>query len=109
MARRESLGDECLGVEHAPVGLPTDETIPVARFGPMGRPKRLQLGLSHRYRRIATDFGITTGRHRGQQRAVLRLIRTPPAGVLLLYLFGASPLHVRFVNGRQHELQQPVA
>lgn len=110
----EALGDEMLWVSSMPCGLPTDETIPVARFGSsnVGRAKSVyRLGLSHRYgRRMQTISGIhynwsfpgvTSEQYFGQIRNFRR------QAFLLLYLFGASPaVCSSFVAGRQHELQQ---
>ena len=110
----KALGDEMLWVSSMPCGLPTDETIPVARFGSsnVGRAKSVyRLGLSHRYgRRMQTISGIhynwsfpgvTSEEYFGQIRNFRR------QAFLLLYLFGASPaVCSSFVAGRQHELQQ---
>ena len=110
----QALGDEMLWVSSMPCGLPTDETIPVARFGSsnVGRAKSVyRLGLSHRYgRRMQTISGIhynwsfpgvTSEQYFGQIRNFRR------EAFLLLYLFGASPaVCSSFVAGRQHELQQ---
>ena len=58
----KALGDEMLWVSSMPCGLPTDETIPIARFGSsnVGRAKSVyRVGLSHRYgRRMQTISGI---------------------------------------------------
>ena len=110
----QALGDEMLWVSSMPCGLPTDETIPVARFGSsnVGRAKSVyRLGLSHRYgRRMQTISGIhynwsfpdvASEQYFGQIRNFRR------QAFLLLYLFGASPaVCSSFVAGRQHELQQ---
>ena len=110
----KNLGDEMLWVSSMPCGLPTDETIPVARFGSsnVGRAKSVyRLGLSHRYgRRMQTISGIhynwsfpevTNEQYFGQIRNFRR------QAFLLLYLFGASPaVCSSFVAGRQHELQK---
>jgi glutamate--cysteine ligase len=110
----KNLGDEMLWVSSMPCGLPTDETIPVARFGSsnVGRAKSVyRLGLSHRYgRRMQTISGIhynwsfpdvTNDEYFGQIRNFRR------QAFLLLYLFGASPaVCSSFVAGRQHELQK---
>jgi glutamate--cysteine ligase len=110
----KSLGDEMLWVSSMPCGLPTDETIPVARFGSsnVGRAKSVyRLGLSHRYgRRMQTISGIhynwsLPGVSNAQYFGLIRNFRRQ--AFLLLYLFGASPaVCSSFVNGRQHELQQ---
>ncbi|HEY9223509.1 MAG TPA: glutamate--cysteine ligase, partial [Variovorax sp.] len=56
------LGDERMWVSSMPCGLPTDETIPIARYGSsnVGRAKSVyRMGLSHRYgRRMQTISGI---------------------------------------------------
>ena len=110
----KNLGDEMLWVSSMPCGLPTDETIPVARFGSsnVGRAKSVyRLGLSHRYgRRMQTISGIhynwsfpdvTNDEYFGQIRNFRR------QAFLLLYLFGASPaVCSSFVAGRQHQLQK---
>ena len=110
----QAMGDEMLWVSSMPCGLPTDETIPVARFGSsnVGRAKSVyRLGLSHRYgRRMQTISGIhynwsfpgvTSEQYFGQIRNFRR------QAFLLLYLFGASPaVCSSFVAGRKHELQQ---
>jgi glutamate--cysteine ligase len=110
----KNLGDEMLWVSSMPCGLPTDETIPVARFGSsnVGRAKSVyRLGLSHRYgRRMQTISGIhynwsfpdvTNDDYFGQIRNFRR------QAFLLLFLFGASPaVCSSFVAGRQHELQK---
>ncbi len=109
----KDVGDEMLWVSSMPCGLPTDETIPVARFGSsnVGRAKSVyRLGLSHRYgRRMQTISGIhynwsfpdvTNDEYFGQIRNFRR------QAFLLLYLFGASPaVCSSFVAGRQHQLQ----
>ena len=110
----QALGDEMLWVSSMPCGLPTDETIPVARFGSsnVGRAKSVyRLGLSHRYgRRMQTISGIHynwsfPGATSEQYFAQIRNFRRQ--AFLLLYLFGASPaVCSSFVAGRQHELQQ---
>ena len=110
----QALGDEMLWVSSMPCGLPTDETIPVARFGAsnVGRAKSVyRLGLSHRYgRRMQTISGIHynwsfPGATSEQYFAQIRNFRRQ--AFLLLYLFGASPaVCSSFVAGRQHELQQ---
>jgi glutamate--cysteine ligase len=110
----QELGDEMLWVSSMPCGLPTDETIPVARFGSsnVGRAKSVyRLGLSHRYgRRMQTISGIHynwsfPGVTSDQYFAQIRNFRRQ--AFLLLYLFGASPaVCSSFVAGRQHELQQ---
>ncbi|MFS2036804.1 glutamate--cysteine ligase [Polaromonas sp. CT11-55] len=109
----KALGDEMLWVSSMPCGLPTDETIPIARFGSsnVGRAKSVyRMGLSHRYgRRMQTISGIhynwsLPGVSSEQYFALIRNFRRQ--AFLLLYLFGASPaVCSSFVEGRQHELQ----
>ena len=106
-------GDEMLWVSSMPCGLPTDETIPIARFGSsnVGRAKSVyRVGLSHRYgRRMQTISGIhynwsLPGVTSEQYFGLIRNFRRH--AFLLLYLFGASPaVCSTFVAGRQHELQ----
>ncbi|MGV8803388.1 MAG: glutamate--cysteine ligase [Polaromonas sp.] len=106
-------GDEMLWVSSMPCGLPTDETIPLARFGSsnVGRAKSVyRMGLGHRYgRRMQTISGIhynwsLPGVTSEQYFALIRNFRRQ--AFLLLYLFGASPaVCSSFVAGRQHELQ----
>ena len=110
----QAVGDEMLWVSSMPCGMPTDETIPVARFGSsnVGRAKSVyRLGLSHRYgRRMQTISGIhynwsLPGVSSEQYFGLIRNFRRQ--AFLLLYLFGASPaVCSSFVAGRQHELQQ---
>ena len=110
----KDIGDEMLWVSSMPCDLPTDETIPVARFGSsnVGRAKSVyRLGLSHRYgRRMQTISGIhynwsLPGVTSEQYFALIRNFRRH--AFLLLYLFGASPaVCSSFVAGRQHELQK---
>ena len=109
----QALGDEMLWVSSMPCGLPTDETIPIARYGAsnVGRAKSIyRMGLSHRYgRRMQTISGIhynwslpevTSEQYFGLIRNFRR------HAFLLLYLFGASPaLCSTFVAGRDHQLQ----
>ncbi|SFU39471.1 glutamate-cysteine ligase [Polaromonas sp. YR568] len=109
----KALGDEMLWVSSMPCGLPTDETIPIARFGSsnVGRAKSVyRMGLSHRYgRRMQTISGIhynwsLPGVSSEQYFSLIRNFRRH--AFLLLYLFGASPaVCSSFVAGRQHELQ----
>ncbi|MBP8230417.1 MAG: glutamate--cysteine ligase, partial [Xylophilus sp.] len=58
----QALGDEMLWVSSMPCGLPTDETIPLGRYGSsnVGRAKSVyRMGLGHRYgRRMQTISGI---------------------------------------------------
>ena len=108
----QQLGDEMLWVSSMPCGLPTDETIPIGRYGSsnVGRAKSVyRMGLGHRYgRRMQTISGIhynwsLPGVSSEDYFALIRNFRRH--AFLLLMLFGASPaLCSTFVNGRQHEL-----
>ena len=105
-------GDEMLWVSSMPCGLPTDETIPLGRYGSsnVGRAKSVyRMGLGHRYgRRMQTISGIHYNWSlpdvtSAQYFSLIRNFRRH--AFLLLYLFGASPALCRtFVEGRQHEL-----
>jgi len=109
----EAMGDEMLWVSSMPCGLPTDETIPLGRYGSsnVGRAKSVyRMGLGHRYgRRMQTISGIhynwsLPGVSSEEYFALIRNFRRH--AFLLLYLFGASPaVCSSFVAGRQHELQ----
>jgi len=109
----DSLGDERLWVSSMPCGLPTDETIPIGRYGSsnVGRAKSVyRMGLSHRYgRRMQTISGIHYNWSlpevsSDEYFALIRNFRRH--AFLLLYLFGASPaLCSSFVAGRPHQLQ----
>jgi glutamate--cysteine ligase len=107
------LGDEMLWVSSMPCGLPTDETIPIGRYGSsnVGRAKSVyRMGLGHRYgRRMQTISGIHYNWSMPgiSTEAYFGLIRNfRRHSFLLLYLFGASPaLCSSFVAGRDHELQ----
>ena len=109
----DAVGDERLWVSSMPCGLPTDETIPIGRYGSsnVGRAKSVyRMGLSHRYgRRMQTISGIhynwsLPGVGSDQYFGLIRNFRRH--AFLLLYLFGASPaLCSSFVAGRPHELQ----
>ncbi len=106
-------GPEMLWVSSMPCRLPTDETIPIARYGNsnVGRAKSVyRMGLSHRYgRRMQTISGIhynwsLPGLTNDDYFGLIRNFRRH--AFLLLYLFGASPaLCASFVDGRPHELQ----
>ncbi|WP_332775344.1 glutamate--cysteine ligase [Polaromonas sp.] len=109
----QALGDEMLWVSSMPCDLPTDETIPIGRYGSsnVGRAKSVyRMGLSHRYgRRMQTISGIhynwsLPDVSSKEYFALIRNFRRH--AFLLLYLFGASPaVCSSFVAGRQHELQ----
>ncbi len=108
-----AIGDEMLWVSSMPCGLPTDETIPLGRYGSsnVGRAKSVyRMGLGHRYgRRMQTISGIhynwsMPGISNEGYFSLIRNFRRH--SFLLLYLFGASPaVCSSFVAGRQHELQ----
>jgi glutamate--cysteine ligase len=110
----QAVGDEMLWVSSMPCGLPTDETIPIGRYGGsnVGRAKSVyRMGLGHRYgRRMQTISGIhynwsLPGVSSEEYFGLIRNFRRH--AFLLLYLFGASPaVCSSFVAGRQHELQQ---
>jgi glutamate--cysteine ligase len=109
----KAVGDEMLWASSMPCGLPTDETIPLGRYGSsnVGRAKSVyRMGLGHRYgRRMQTISGIhynwsMPGVDNDGYFALIRNFRRH--AFLLLALFGASPaLCSTFVEGRQHELQ----
>jgi glutamate--cysteine ligase len=109
----EDLGNEMLWVSSMPCGLPTDETIPLGRYGSsnVGRAKSVyRMGLGHRYgRRMQTISGIHYNWSMPgiSTEAYFGLIRNfRRHSFLLLYLFGASPaLCSSFVEGRDHGLQ----
>jgi glutamate--cysteine ligase len=108
-----ALGEELLWVSSMPCVLPTDETIPIGRYGSsnVGRAKSVyRMGLAHRYgRRMQTISGIhynwsLPGVTDPQYFGLIRNFRRH--AFLLLYLFGASPAACStFVAGRRHELQ----
>ncbi|WP_238342783.1 glutamate--cysteine ligase [Polaromonas vacuolata] len=110
----QDKGDEMLWVSSMPCGLPTDETIPLGRYGSsnVGRAKSVyRMGLGHRYgRRMQTISGIhynwsLPDVSSEQYFGLIRNFRRH--AFLLLYLFGASPaVCSSFVAGRQHALQQ---
>ena len=112
-AQGGAAGDEMLWASSMPCGLPTDETIPLGRYGSsnVGRAKSVyRMGLGHRYgRRMQTISGIhynwsLPGVDNDGYFALIRNFRRH--AFLLLTLFGASPaLCSSFVEGRQHELQ----
>ena len=107
-----AAGDERLWVSSMPCGLPTDETIPLGRYGSsnVGRAKSVyRMGLGHRYgRRMQTISGIhynwsLPGVDNAGYFGLIRNFRRH--AFLLLTLFGASPaVCSTFVEGRQHEL-----
>ncbi|HEX6723254.1 MAG TPA: glutamate--cysteine ligase [Burkholderiaceae bacterium] len=104
---------EMLWVASMPCGLPTDETIPIGRYGTsnIGRAKSVyRMGLGHRYgRRMQTISGIHYNWSlpklgNDEYFALIRNFRRH--SFVLLTLFGASPaLCSSFVAGRAHGLQ----
>lgn len=110
---QSACGDEMLWVSSMPSVLPTDETIPLGRYGAsnIGRAKSVyRMGLGHRYgRRMQTISGIhynwsLPGVSSDDYFGLIRNFRRH--AFLLLYLFGASPaLNGDFAQGRPHELQ----
>jgi glutamate--cysteine ligase len=106
--------DEMLWASSMPCGLPTDETIPLGRYGSsnVGRAKSVyRMGLGHRYgRRMQTISGIhynwsLPGLASEDYFALIRNFRRH--AFLLLTLFGASPaVCSSFVEGRDHDLQR---
>lgn len=106
-------GGELLWAASMPCGLPTDETIPIGRYGHshIGRAKSIyRMGLAHRYgRRMQTISGIhynwsLPGVTSDEYFGLIRNFRRH--AFVLLYLFGASPaLCPCFVQGRTHSLQ----
>ena len=109
----QAQGGELLWASSMPCGLPTDETIPIGRYGNshIGRAKSIyRMGLAHRYgRRMQTISGIhynwsLPGVTSQQYFGLIRNFRRQ--AFLLLYLFGASPaVCSSFVAGREHLLQ----
>jgi len=107
------LGDEVMWASSMPCSLPTDETIPIGRYGSsnVGRAKSVyRMGLGHRYgRRMQTISGIhynwsMPGIDNVGYFDLIRNFRRH--SFLLLVLFGASPaLCSSFVAGRDHGLQ----
>ena len=105
---------ERLWVGSMPCGLPTDETIPLGRYGNsnVARAKSVyRMGLGHRYgRRMQTISGIhynwsLPGLSNDEHFALIRNFRRH--AFLLLLLFGASPaVCPSFVAGRDHPLQR---
>jgi glutamate--cysteine ligase len=107
------LGDESLWVASMPCRLPTDETIPIGRYGSshVGRAKSIyRMGLGLRYgRRMQTISGIhynwsLPGVDNAAYFGLIRNVRRH--AFLLLRLFGASPaVCACFVDGRRHTLE----
>jgi len=109
---RQQPDGELLWACSMPCMLPTDETIPLARYGNsnIGRAKSVyRMGLGHRYgRRMQTISGIhynwsLPGVSSHDYFALIRNFRRH--AFVLMYLFGASPaLCPSFVQGREHGL-----
>ncbi len=109
-----ALGDEMLWVASMPCGLPSDENIPIARFGSsnIGRSKSVyRMGLGMRYgRRMQTISGIhynwsMPGLSNPEYFGLIRNFRRH--SFVLLTLFGASPaVCPSFVADRAHDLQR---
>lgn len=112
-AQGGAAGEEMLWVSSMPCNLPTDETIPIGRYGSsnVGRAKSVyRMGLGHRYgRRMQTISGIhynwsLPGVDNEGYFSLIRNFRRQ--AFLLLTLFGASPaLCSSFVEGRPHALR----
>ncbi|EXU80571.1 glutamate--cysteine ligase [Comamonas aquatica DA1877] len=108
-----AVGEEMIWASSMPCHLPTDETIPLGRYGSShsGRSKSVyRMGLGHRYgRRMQTISGIhynwsLPGVSSEEYFALIRNFRRH--AFVLLYLFGASPaLSTCFVEGREHRLE----
>jgi len=113
MQALDAHGDENLWVSSMPCVLPSDETIPLGRYGTsnVGRAKSVyRMGLGHRYgRRMQTISGIhynwsLPGVSSEQYFDLIRNFRRH--AFLLLTLYGASPATCSsFVAGRPHQLQ----
>lgn len=111
-AMREQ-GDDVIWLASMPCTLPTDETIPLGRYGTShaGRAKSIyRMGLGHRYgRRMQTISGVHYNWSlpeltNAQYFALIRNFRRH--AFVLMYLFGASPVVSScFVEGRSHSLQ----
>ena len=117
------IGDELLWCASMPCGLPSEDAIPIARYGEsnVGRAKTVyRTGLAWRYgRRMQTISGIhynfsvadvcwSRAGFNDANDAYFSLIRNVRRhSWLLLYLFGASPaVCSSFVEGREHQLQE---
>ena len=108
----QASGDEMMWASSMPCGLPTDETIPLGRYGSsnVGRAKSVyRMGLGHRYgRRMQTISGVhynwsLPGVDNAGYFALIRNFRRH--AFLLLTLFGASPaVCSSFVEERPHDL-----
>ncbi len=117
------IGDELLWCGSMPCGLPSEDAIPIARYGEsnVGRAKSVyRTGLAYRYgRRMQTISGVhynfsvadvcwSRAGYGDANVAYFSLIRNVRRYAwLLLYLFGASPaVCSSFVEGREHQLQE---
>jgi len=117
------IGEEIMWCASMPCGLPTENAIPIGRYGTsnVGRAKTVyRIGLAHRYgRRMQTISGLHYNWSlpeaawplpglRDRNDAYFALIRNFRRHAwLLLYLFGASPsVCASFVQGRPHALQK---
>ncbi len=108
-----AIGDELLWAGSMPCKLPSDDAIPIGRYGTsnLGRAKSVyRTGLSHRYgRRMQTisgihyNFSLPHALPDDDYFALIRNFRRH--SWLLLYLFGASPaVCACFIEGREHRL-----
>jgi glutamate--cysteine ligase len=107
------IGEEMLWAGSMPCGLPSDDAIPLGRYGSsnVGRAKSVyRMGLAHRYgRRMQTISGIhfnwsMPGLSNDDYFGLIRNFRRN--SFVLLYLFGASPaVCSSFVAGHEHRLQ----
>lgn len=107
-----AIDEEVLWASSMPCGLPSDEDIPIARYGTSNQARMKSVyrtGLGHRYgRRMQTISGIhynwsMPGLTDGDYFRLIRNFRRH--AFLLLYLFGASPMVCgSFVAGRAHGL-----
>ena len=111
----QAIGDELLWCASMPCRLPSEDAIPLGRYGSsnVGRAKHVyRVGLSHRYgRRMQTisgihyNFSLPGELPNDEYFALIRNFRRH--SWLLLYLFGASPaVCSTFVAGRDHELER---
>ena len=106
------IGEEVLWAASMPCDLPSDNQIPIGRYGTsnVGRAKTVyRIGLSHRYgRRMQAISGIhynfsLPGVRSEEYFALIRNFRRH--SWLPIYLFGASPAAcASFVAGRKHPL-----
>lgn len=107
------IGEQMLWAGSMPCGLPSDDAIPLGRYGSsnVGRAKSVyRMGLAYRYgRRMQTISGIhfnwsMPGLTNDDYFGLIRNFRRN--SFVLLYLFGASPaVCASFVAGHTHRLQ----